>query len=768
MKQWIRQDYIVVDGGIGLYDLGSRDLANNSYKTGFLYTKYKSQTGYTDLYYYDSGKSAELQITEDGQLKIPNVGSSDKIISTDNDKQLQISTTGLLTLTDLPSTELARFDFTKTYSVIIGRNAGLNLHSASAGDVIIGTNAYSISTGSPSLLVAIGYNVASLSTGTSGRNCVLIGYECASYSNNLEDNVFIGYRSGYQFNSIGDTGYRNVFIGREAANSMRNGWSNVLIGYQAGYGNYSYGNIQYNIGIGDSALYSCYGSYNIGLGCRALYNASSGAQYNIAIGHNAFGGISYQTTGSHNIGIGMEALRDVTTGSYNISIGAYTMRGITTSSNNICIGYSSGISMYTGSNNIGIGTNALYAMSSGNNNIAIGSSSGYTLSTQSDNSFLGYNAGLYITGSQNTFIGSQSGYGVSSTGTRSDNTAVGFKSLYAIQSSASNNTAIGSSAGIALTTGSNNLLIGKSAGASITTGSNNIIIGQVPASTTSERYFAIGYHPSNNPILRGVMYDGSGTDSYLRICADKIYLNSGGDSTGIYLYNGKIGLIHENPDVEVGGATFNIQGSGKAITIKGKYVAHGLTSVMDTDTVMALYFKDQTYGSAEIWGVGADTSASNSSPGIKIKGYSKYCDTTDASNLKRSCVEIDCAKINGPDVSSWDATNLIFSVRNNGSSVFFVGGDGKLYSDGSSSVILFDDHEDIKLVQSFSNPQNNPYYEKLKEIGVITNNNMFCHNNAMMLAIGAIGQLFNVIRGIAEKLNMSEEELYQLAINYKK
>jgi mevalonate kinase len=69
-------------------------------------------------------------------------------------------------------------------------------------------------------------------------------------------------------------------------------------------------------------------------------------------------------------------------------------------------------------------------------------------------------------------------------------------------------------------------------------------------------------------------------------------------------------------------------------------------------------------------------------------------------------------------------------------------------------------------VQSFSNRKANPYYARLNDLGVISKDGMCDMQKMDMLSIGAIGQLFNVIRGLAKRLGVSEDELYELAKQY--
>ena len=78
--------------------------------------------------------------------------------------------------------------------------------------------------------------------------------------------------------------------------------------------------------------------------------------------------------------------------------------------------------------------------------------------------------------------------------TGTDNVAVGDTALDSIESGASNNVAIGSGAGTALTTGDNNVAVGYAAGDALTTGGRNVAIGQnaLGSDTLGSRSTAVG------------------------------------------------------------------------------------------------------------------------------------------------------------------------------------------------------------------------------------------------------------------------------------
>jgi hypothetical protein len=182
------------------------------------------------------------------------------------------------------------------------------------------------------------------------------------------------------------------------------------------------------------------GLFNTFLSARAGYNNTSG-YHNMYIGYEAG---NYNQTGAYNICVGSSAGRGASGNSYsyNTLLGAYAGYAITTGNWNLFQAFQSGYSNTTGVANLGLGYRTLFYNQTGEHNIAIGYQSARGVSGQSC--------------SYNTFIGFQSGYGIS---TGNENTAIGYE------------------AGKLLTTGEDNTLIGYKAGDNITTGYNNIIIG---------------------------------------------------------------------------------------------------------------------------------------------------------------------------------------------------------------------------------------------------------------------------------------------------
>ena len=174
-----------------------------------------------------------------------------------------------------------------------------------------------------------------------------------------------------------------------------------------------------------------------------------------------------------NTAVGVSALAAITSGSENVSIGYTAGTAMTTGTQNVLLGNLAGLVVTTGGKNVGLGRAALYACKTGSENVCVG-----------------YHTGFALTASGNTFIGNSAGVAVTS---------------------ANNNSIIGTFAGAGITTGANNVAVGAEAGrfhangsTALTTPANSVYIG------TSSR----GLNNSDsNSIVIGYLAIGEGANT---------------------------------------------------------------------------------------------------------------------------------------------------------------------------------------------------------------------------------------------------------------
>jgi hypothetical protein len=193
----------------------------------------------------------------------------------------------------------------------------------------------------------------------------------------------------------------------------------------------------------------------VGIGENALQNLTT-AQYNTAVGYNALNTLRVGTAGvgGYNTSVGYRS-GESATGVQNSLFGSFVGTALTTGgSYNSLFGMSAGRYLTTGQYNIAMGVNSLYGPTTSQNNIALGN----------------YSMGRNLT---------------ALTGVSGQNIGLGNYSSYSLSGLAANNITIGYQSMYNATDCSSNIVIGVNSGNSITTGGGNIAIGNSSTSTAS-------------------------------------------------------------------------------------------------------------------------------------------------------------------------------------------------------------------------------------------------------------------------------------------
>ncbi len=228
------------------------------------------------------------------------------------------------------------------------------------------------------------------------------------------NNILLGFNSGNNLSQTEDFGsHNNILIGNDAMAIATAGTNNIALGHSAM--SEATGGIT-AIAIGTSVLrnQAAGASDNIGIGVSALRQTLTGT-YNIAVGRQA---LYFNTTGSRNIGIGFGALEWNNIGIGAIAIGDQAMNNMRITAadpnGNIAVGYqamqgSAVQTNNTGISNIGMGMDALRNLASGSDNVAVGRAALRNLGTGSRNVAMGHFAGVNTEGSNNLMLGAATG-----------------------------------------------------------------------------------------------------------------------------------------------------------------------------------------------------------------------------------------------------------------------------------------------------------------------------------------------------------------------
>ena len=296
------------------------------------------------------------------------------------------------------------------------------------------------------------------------NNNIAIGYSAGTCINSGDSNILMGREAGVSLTS----GSYNTFIGCWAGRCNTSGVCNIAIGREALKSHCGSGSQNIVLGTGVCAGSMITGDRNIVLGY-------GGGRFSSGNSNIALGSLTMMTTGfsTSTVAIGECAGNQMANTSNNIVIGKYSGRCIQFGCCNVYIGCGAGQGSCTtltcnhGDKNIGIGIDALRDIRNANVNVAIGCHAGAELLCGGANVLIGAQAGCKITnGDSNTFLGTYAGKCAAGDYT-SRNTFVGYNAGGSQASFTGRyNVAMGSYAGAGGGAGCNNVFIGKRAGCS--------------------------------------------------------------------------------------------------------------------------------------------------------------------------------------------------------------------------------------------------------------------------------------------------------------
>jgi len=154
--------------------------------------------------------------------------------------------------------------------------------------------------------------------------------------------------------------------------------------------------------------------------------------------------------------------------------------------------------------------------------------------------------------------------------------------------------------------------------------------------------------------------------------------------------------LFANPRVEldVRGSVIIDQGAadGEILAFKSSDVAHGMTTLTETDT-----FGTIRKGGATDGGVALQGYADTGSIGLLLRGYAP---TDQASRTTGAIgyVTLDARKNSGTGSTDPGADANLFVIRSNANARFLVDADGDIHMDATSNQNAWDEHDDIALL----------------------------------------------------------------------
>lgn len=171
-----------------------------------------------------------------------------------------------------------------------------------------------------------------------------------------------------------------------------------------------------NLFIGPGA-----GNFTMRPNVSAIGDNNLHCSHNLGIGVQALGQL---TTGYKNVGVGVNALRYLTEGYGNTAVGRDCAHDLTTGFENTSVGFTAAQLAETGNYNVSVGTASSYNNVAGTGNTSIGRRAGFDFSSGDYNTVVGNLGAMgHLSGDYNTLIGKQATNNGITTG--SNNTVIG-------------------------------------------------------------------------------------------------------------------------------------------------------------------------------------------------------------------------------------------------------------------------------------------------------------------------------------------------------
>tara|TARA_R100000655_G_scaffold15340_1_gene34163 strand:+ start:1 stop:1167 length:1167 start_codon:yes stop_codon:yes gene_type:complete len=193
--------------------------------------------------------------------------------------------------------------------------------------------------------------------------------------------------------------------------------------------------------------------------------------------------------------------------------------------------------------------------------------------------------------------------------------------------------------------------------------------------------------------------DGGSSRPDFQLSADSSNLGLacgfGGDTADINISTGGIISTGQETAPDSSGLTLNQGGNDTAIlSLKSSDVAHGMTSLEQTDT-WASFHKDN----ADAGGVRIRI-CSGQVKSLKIECFATGENTAEATTAL-SNFAVDARPKSGTSVQSHDGDANIASFRTGDAAQVIFKGDGEIFSNQTSTVGTFDEYDDAQLIRSY-------------------------------------------------------------------
>jgi hypothetical protein len=326
--------------------------------------------------------------------------------------------------------------------------------------------------------------------------------------------------------------------------------------------------------------------------------------------------------------------------------------------------------------------------------------------------------------------------------------------------------------------------------------------------------FVIASGATNNKVLRSVMAtelfrDGSNDIVIENSTQDKdiiFKVNDGGTNTEVMRIDGSVSRIGINTASPTQRISVGVSQTGTEI-ICGQYAGSNTASDLGnvsfagvdnggvaraymqvsqewdgsfTDYALKFFTTDGGAGGAERFRItgsgkltsGAETGAcSEDSVGFSPASYVTNEITTDTSS-SLSAFHIVSLKKSGTGTTTFGNTANIFTVANQATTRFLIKGNGDIHAT-NTTITALDDHDDIDLLKTAKNIMEKKTGHDKNHVKVLKDTGIFNEDQSLIglqkmnkFHTDTLVQIYNMIKGVAKKANITEKELKAMAKVY--
>lgn len=216
------------------------------------------------------------------------------------------------------------------------------------------------------------------------------------------------------------------------------------------------------------------------------------------------------------------------------------------------------------------------------------------------------------------------------------------------------------------------------------------------------------------------------------------------------------------------GITILQSSDNEIFAAKRNTLAHGMTTLTETDTYFTITPFQTTNGGAGLQGYSAST------VGMYLQGLVVTADTARSTSAVGAVIA-DASKKSGTGKSSMGANGNLFVVRNDASTQFLVDAEGDIHMNATSNINAWDEYDDLALLEAYrvktAQPSNyrrafahdvERYAQILHDTGVLTLNPDGQHFVSMK---GLFGLTIDAMRQLALRVDRYERALVALGVN---